>query len=147
MALQAALAPRFYMLPTSLLVAGYLLLAIFMIGAGMGVPVGAPVLGVIVGIYVARRSTLLGQLAASFRSSLRKATVRTVAVTFALLAILWSVSAVRAAKGLGAGIPDFTGNRALSEVGFLIAVVVFAAAAQALFAEVAGRFIFRRSGR
>ena len=143
--LQARLAPGFYLLPVWLLVVGYLVLLIGAVGLGMGVPVGTPMLGVLVGFYAARRAILLGSSGSTFLLRLRRTMVWTVGACLAILAPLWSVTAVNAAMGLETGVPDFMGNRALSHVVFLIAVVLLAPGLQGLLTEVAGRFIFARS--
>ena len=141
---QALLAPRFYLLSGTVLTAVYVLLLGYAIALGMGVPVGCPLLGALVGAYAARRASLLGVPPSLYRSSLRRVTLRTVTVSTGVLALLWSVTAVRAAKGLETGVPDFTGNRALSHVLFLLAAVILAPALQALVTLAVGRFGFER---
>jgi len=143
--LQTRLAPGFYLLPGWLLVAGYLLLLIFAIGLGMGVPAGIPVLGVLVGFYVARRTALLGSPMPSFLLGLHRTMAWTVGASVAVLALLWSVTALRAVRGLETGVPDFMGSRALSHLLFLTGVVLLAPALQGLLSELAGRLIFARS--
>jgi len=144
LALQKSLAPRFYRLPTSILVVGYILLLVFGIGLGMGVPVAIPVLGAFVGLYAARRAAFFGSTGSSFPHRLHGTMLWTVAGSFAALAALWSVTATRAVRGLDTGVPDFMGNRALSHVVFLIGVVLSAPALQGLFTELAGRLAFAR---
>lgn len=143
--LQTWLAPRFYLLPAWLILSGYLLLLICGVGFGMWVPVAMPILGILVGMYVARRAALLGSPKSSFLPRLHRTTVWTVGVSLAVLAPLWSLTAVRAAMGLETGVPDFMGNRALSHVVFLAGVVLLAPALQGVLTEVAGRLMFARS--
>lgn len=141
-AVQARVAQRFYLLGWWALVPGYLPLWAFTIALGMGLPVALPVLGVLVGVYVARRAALQRLSKPAFHALLRRTALLTAGCSFVLLAGLWSLSALRAVRGLPTGVPDFAGSPFWSHLFFLAAAVVAAPAVQWALAVLTARWLF-----